>query len=720
MMKKIFFLFALLIVAIKISLADEGMWIPSLLKKFTINDMQANGLSLTAEEIYSVNSSSLKDAIVHFGGGCTAEMISSKGLMLTNHHCGYSRIQSHSSVENDYLTNGFWAANAQEELKNPGLTATFIIRMEDVTNDILENVDPFMTEIQRDSVIKVHASELEKKAVEGTHYKAFVRPFYYGNEFYLFVTEIFLDVRLVGAPPSAVGKFGGDTDNWMWPRHTGDFSLFRIYADAENKPAEFSETNKPFVPKHFFPVSIKGINKGDFTMVYGFPGRTQQYITSHAVDYIVNISNPQRIRLRELRLQEMDIYMKQSDKVRIQYAAKQSSVSNAYKKWIGENRGLMKLNAIEKKRTLEKEFTKWANADPIRAGKYGNLINSLAAVYQIQAGLQTENDYINDGTLGIELLLFAFGYMNFVDLSENKETKTEDLKDAAEKMRSASEGFYKNYHMPLDRSIFPSLMKLLSENTNPDFQPDYLKQLIRKHNGDFYKIADYIYNNSIFASQEKLNKVLNNYKKSTVKKIKNDPAFKLTEGLITNYRTLVSPVLRVNLSALDSLYRIYITGLREMQPERKFYPDANSTLRVTYGKVDGYIPFDGAEYHISTTLSGKIEKGYLPVDDYVIPPKLLQLYREKDFGDYGINGTMPVCFIASNHTTGGNSGSPVLNSEGHLIGINFDRNWEGTMSDIMYDASQVRNISVDTRYILFIIDKYAGAGYLLDEMKIIK
>ncbi|MGI8892695.1 MAG: S46 family peptidase [Bacteroidia bacterium] len=721
MMKRKFLLIVFLSFGINhITQADEGTWIPSLIKNFTINDMQANGLRLTAEEIYSVNNSSLKDAIVHFGGGCTAEMISSKGLILTNHHCGYSRIQSHSSVENDLLTNGFWADNLPAELKNPGLTATFIIRIEDVTNEILKNINSSMTENERDSIIKVHGTELEKNAIKGTHYKSFVRPFYYGNEFYLFVTETFLDVRLVGAPPSAIGKFGGDTDNWMWPRHTGDFSLFRIYANAENKPAEFSEGNKPYSPKHFLPVSIKGIKEGDFTMVYGFPGRTQEYITSHAVDQIINISNPQRIKLREIRLQEMDKFMKQSDAIRIQYSAKQSSVSNAWKKWIGENRGLLKLNAIEQKRELEKEFAKWVQDDPQRINKYGNLLEEFSLIYNKQAILQTENDYINDAALGVELLTFAFGYMNFVELSEKKETKQEELKKAAVKMQAASEGFFKNYHMPMDRSIFPPLMKLLYENTNPAFQPEYLKELHKKYNGDFYKIADYVYSNSIFASQEKLNRILSNYKKSSMKKIKRDPAFRLSSGLITNYRTLVSPVYRSNLSSLDSLYRIYMTGLREMQTTRKFYPDANSTLRISYGKAEGYIPFDGAEYHVSTTLSGKIEKGYLPVEDYVMPPKLLKLFQEKDFGEYGVNGTMPVCFIASNHTTGGNSGSPVLNGDGHLIGINFDRNWEGTMSDIMYDKTQVRNISVDVRYILFIIDKYAGAGYLLDEMKIIK
>ena len=699
-MKRKFLVICFLIFsANKISFADEGMWVPSLIRNMTIDEMRANGLRLTAEEIYSVNNSSLKDAVVHFGGGCTAELISSKGLLLTNHHCGYSRLQTHSSVEKDYLTNGFWAANQQQELSNPGLTATFIIRIDDVTNEVLKDITVNMTEVQRDSLIKIKSTELEKRAIENTHYKSFVRSFYYGNEYYLFVTETFLDVRLVGAPPNAIGKFGGDTDNWMWPRHTGDFALFRIYANAENKPAEYSETNKPYSPKHFFPISIKRINEGDFTMVYGFPGRTQEYLTSHAVEQIINISNSTRVAIREIRLQEMEKFMKQSDKIRIQYTAKQSSVSNAYKKWIGETRGLLKLNAIEKKEGQEKEFIDWIKSDPTRLENYGGLIDAFKNIYSRQSKLQIENDYVNEVVFGIELLAFSFGYMNLVELSEKKESKREDISASSKKLLKMSEGFYKNYHMPLDKNIFLFLMKMHYENINPESQSAYLKELVRKYNSDFNKISDFVYNNTMFVSQEKLNKFLINYKKSSVKKLKSDPAYRLSSELVTNYRKLVSPQYRANLRSLDSLQRIYINGLREMNPQQKFYPDANSTLRITYGKIDGYLPYDGAKYFYNTTLSGKIEKGYLPVEDYVIPDKLLMLYKNKDFGDYGVNGTMPVCFVASNHTTGGNSGSPVLNADGHLIGINFDRNWEGTMSDIMYVPTQVRKISVDTRYI---------------------
>ncbi len=699
--------------------ADEGMWIPMLLKQLNESEMQANGLKLTAEDIYSINRSSLKDAVVHFGGGCTGEVISNQGLILTNHHCGYSQIQAHSSVENDYLKDGFWAKSLKDELANPGLFVTFIVRMDDVTDMVLKGTED-MNVVERTLAIQKNMKEIQDEAVKGTHYKAFIRPFFYGNEYYMFVTETFTDIRLVGAPPSSIGKFGYDEDNWMWPRHTGDFSVFRIYAGPDNKPADYSEANVPYKPKHFFPISMEGIEDGDFTMVYGFPGRTQQYLTSDAVDYVYHISNPAKIAMRKKSLSIIDAAMGSSDKIRIQYAAKQSRISNSYKKWIGENRGLKKLDAIEKKKAFEAEFTKLANQKPPYIEQYSKVLPQLKANYSGLEKYALARDYfIEVWYYGPEVIRFANGYKNLVENYASLE-KNGKLSKELEKRMNSVKGYFKNYHMPTDKKVFVALMEMYYNNVDHSLLSEtFVTYISSKYRGNFTALANDVYEKSVFVSKERMNAMLSNFSKSTPKKLEKDPAYVLMNELYNGYYGKVrSEYGRLN-GEIDALMKDYVQGIRDMMPDKRYWSDANSTLRVAYGKVEGSVPRDGMQYTYLTTIDGVMEK-YVPGDrDFDVSPKLIELWKKKDYGPYTQNGTVPVCFTASNHTTGGNSGSPVLNGEGHLIGINFDRSWESTMSDLMYDPERCRNIVVDIRYVLFVIDKFAGASHLVEEMKLV-
>lgn len=696
----------------------EGMWIPLLLDQLNISDMQSLGCRLSAEDIYSVNQGSLKDAIVSFGGGCTGSIISPEGLLLTNHHCGYSRIQSHSSVENDYLTNGFWAMSKSEELANPGLYVTFIVRIEDVTEKVLAGLDGTETEKYRYMSIEEKILELETAVSKESHYEAVVVPFYQGNQYYLFVTETFRDIRLVGAPPSAIGKFGGDTDNWMWPRHTGDFSLFRVYASPENLPAEYSEENVPYKPKHFLPISLDGVKEGDFTMVFGFPGRTQEYLTSWGVDQVMNLSDPAKIKIRGMRLSVIEADMKTSDKIRIQYASKQSSISNGYKKWQGEIRGLKKLKAVEKKREIETAFQAWADKDQ---KKYQGLLPAFEATYRNMKATRMGYDYFNEAAYGIELVAFVSRFYRLSSFSRVDSYTDESLNDMAKELVRSVESFFKDYNQPTDRKLFPQLLQTYRDDLPESLWPSIFDHVKSKFKGDFKKYADHVYSKSMFLKKESLIAFLNSYSKKSLKKLKSDPAFQLMESFIDLYKEKISPVINESMNQIDSLNRVYMKALMEMSPDKVFYSDANSTMRISYGQVDDYEPRDGVRYDFSTNLDGIIEKSKMTgVDDYVIPAKLKELHASGDYAPYGANGEMPVCFIASNHTTGGNSGSPVLNADGYLIGLNFDRNWEGTMSDIMYDPDRVRNISVDIRYVVFIIDKFAGARNIIHEISLMK
>ncbi len=717
-MKKIISGFIALMLVLSVS-ANEGMWLPILLKSLNEKDMKKNGLKLSAEDIYSVNKSSLKDAIVHFGGGCTAEIISESGLMITNHHCGYSTIQSHSSVENDYLTNGFWAMSKEKELENSGLTATIIQYMEDVTSKVKIGVTASMTEEQADSVIRVNISRIEKEAVKGTHYDAYIRPFFYGNEYYMFVVETFKDVRLVGAPPSSIGKFGGETDNWVWPRHTGDFSLFRIYANKDNKPAEYSKDNVPYKPKKFLTISLKGVNEGDFTMVYGFPGRTQEYLTSDAVDMIMNESDPARVKLREARLKIMDSYMKTSDKTRIDYAAKYAGIANYWKKWAGEMAGLKSSDAVKKKKEFQEKFIKLLSTDPIRQQEFVKVLNDFEKIYSEMKILSKQMDYYSECLMGVEALQYLRSYNSlFNNYYLMKQGKANTFQKIIEPWKKNEKKLFSAYHAEMDKKICAEMLKQFDKDIDKSMRPKMLDSLLMAHNNDYNKIADVLHA-SKFLRADELRKLLLDFE-GNYKSFENDVYFRLCRNILEYYGGEVQPKMDEYSLKLNSLYAKYVKALKETIKDRPFYPDANGTLRVAYGKVNGYVPRDGVKYNYFTTLDGIIEKNNTGNEDFVMPSKLKEVYEKKDYGQYADkkDGKIHVAFVASNHTTGGNSGSPVLNGNGELIGTNFDRCWEGTMSDIMFNPDICRNIVLDVRYTLFVIDKVAGAGYLLNEMKI--
>ena len=702
------------------SRADGGMWIPMLLEQLNQKEMQTMGMRITAEDIYSINHSSLKDAILLFGGGCTAEIVSDQGLILTNHHCGYSNIQAHSTLQNDYLTNGFWAMKQSEELSNPGLTVTLLIRMEDVTAKVLEGVTNNMTEAKRAEIIKRNSKKIEAEAEKGTHYKASTKPFYYGNQFYMFVTETFKDVRLVGAPPSNIGKFGGDTDNWMWPRHTGDFSIFRIYVDKDNNPAEYSADNVPYKPKKHLSISLKGEEKGDFTFVFGYPGRTQQFLTSHAVDLLSNYENPARIKMRDKRLEIIRAEMETSREVRIQYSAKYASIANFWKKMIGENKGIKRLDAVNKKKELEQAFNKWLAMNNEKQKQYGGLLPDFENTYKALKPYAMAYDYFTEAGIAPEIIKYAYAYKKLVDQSKDKNLKPEEFDKTLEAYKKGVDGSFKNYNLKIDKKIFTELMRIYYKDCDKAFHPEAFAVITNKYKGDLDKYANDVFEQSFLSTPDKVNKFLNDYKASKYSKIEKDPAYILAISLYDNYYNKVQNSIITLNDHLDSLYRIYSKALMEMQPDKRFFPDANSTLRIAYGKVNDYLPHDGVKYEYNTTIKGIMEKEDSTIYDYVVEPKLKDLYNKKDYGRYATKtGDMQVAFIATNHTTGGNSGSPVLNADGQLIGINFDRNWEGTMSDVIYDPDQCRNISLDIRYCLFIIDKFAGAKRLVDEMTIV-
>ncbi len=700
---KILFFF----IAIQISAQQGGMWIPSLLEGMNETEMQNLGSKMTAKDIWDVNHASLKDAVIHFNGGCTGEIISNRGLILTNHHCGYGAIQSHSTVENDYLKDGFWAMSDAEELPNPGMYITFINRIDDVSKEVFMGVSDNMSAKEKQTKIDQNIAIVKKKAVKEDWQEVKVKSFYNGNQYLLFVLENYTDIRMVGAPPTSIGKFGSDTDNWMWPRHTGDFSLFRIYADKNNRPAKYSKDNVPYTPKHFLPISLDGVAEEDFTLVFGFPGRTDEYLPAVAIEQTVKKLNPAKINIRENYLKIVDEYMRANDKIKIQYASKYARIANYWKKWIGESQGIEKSNAIAKKQKLEREFQNKVQGN----SKYNHLLQDFSKLYAEMDDVALARAYwVEVVYRNVELLKATMQLYQLEELAKKDPDNFEITRDNFIKSMS---GFYKNYNAKVDRDVFENLIALYGKNVPAKYLSDKLK------NVDYSGLARNIYEKSKITSYDGLRSLLAGNKQEVLNKLNQDPAYVLGKSLTKDFYEKINPDYHAINLQIQDVQKIYMKALMETFPEERFFPDANGTLRVTYGKVKGYFPKDGIYYKPVSHLKGVMEK-YKPGDyEFDVDQKLIDLYNTKDYGVYGENGEMPVNFLGTNHTTGGNSGSPAIDAHGNLVGLNFDRVWEGTMSDYNYDPEICRNIMVDARYILFIIDKYAGDKRLIDEMKLV-
>ena len=717
-MKKTILTLTAIILFSTIVRADEGMWIPALLQRNEA-EMQAMGMKITADDIYSINHSSMKDAVVLFGGGCTGEIVSEQGLLLTNHHCGYGWIQRHSTVEHDYLTDGFWAMTMEEELPCPGLTAIMLKNMVDVTDKVLAGVTNETTDEERAEIVKKNIKNIIETAND-TDYKLSVESFYQGNQYFLMYNEVFKDIRMVGAPPSNIGKFGGDTDNWVWPRHTGDFSVFRIYVGKDGKPAEYSEDNVPYKPAYHFTISLKGVEEGDFTFVFGYPARTNEYLPSVAVNQEANVVYPVVVDLRTKILDIYNKYQEKDPKVRIQYASKHADIGNGWKKWMGVIEGIRNFKGIERKQAFEEAYNNWCQETRMRM-KYMHALRDLTPAYEEYEKYRMATTYFTEAGLSIELIEFA---ANFAELSEvTDDTPQEEIDVLIGSLRKVSTEFFKDYYQPIDEEVAVTMLTEYRAAQPEDFRPEILNEIDTKYKGDVKAYVDYLFGKSMLTSEEKTNQFLDEFKPSKVKKLEKDPAIVAANSMMDFYVENVMAKSRECNAKINNLRRVYMEGqmkmIPEVYPEKKLYPDANFTLRVTYGKVGGFKPKDAVTYRHYTTLDGIMQKENPDIYDYVVTDRLRELYEAKDFGRYADkDGTMHVAFIAGNHTTGGNSGSPILNANGELLGLNFDRTWEGTMSDLVYDPSICKNISVDIRYVLFLIDKYAGCQRLINEMTI--
>ncbi len=704
MIKRFVLFVTLLSFGIGNALADEGMWLPFLLGK-NYDQMKKLGLKITPDQIYSINHSSLKDAVVNFGNFCTGEIISQDGLILTNHHCGFDAVQSHSSVEHDYITDGFWAMDRSKELTNPGLTVTFLIRMEDVTARFAGKTDD-----EKDALTK----ELEKEYGEANAYTVEVENFYEGNQQILFVYQIFKDIRLVGAPPSSVGKFGGDTDNWMWPRQTGDFSLFRVYMGKDGKPAEYSKDNVPYHPRQHLSISTAGVKKDDFSMVMGYPGSTERYMTSYGVAMNYYQSNPAKIKIREKKLALIKQDMDANPTVRIQYSSKYARVSNYYKYFIGQNQGLKRLHVIEDKEAEEAEFAKWVHEDSTRIKEYGTVLKNFKNIYAGYSIVNLPYVYLEEAAFGTEILLFAYNASKFYSVLKAGKDATE----AKAKLATYGDDYFKDYNKATDQKVFAALLKMYYEDVDKEFHPAIFATIEKKYKGDFEKYAAAVFAKSMFANKALFDAFMNN---PTIAVLDKDPGYACMSSILGDFRSNVGPALGSIFGLLETTNTLYLKGILDMRSKEVLYPDANFTMRLTYGSVQDYIPRDAVYYNYYTTLEGIMEKEDSTNEEFIVPKKLKELYVSKSYGNYANSeGKLPVCFITTNDITGGNSGSPVMNDKGELIGVAFDGNWEAMSGDIIYEPSLQRCICVDIRYVLFMIDQYAGATHLINEMTLVK
>ncbi|MBN1597306.1 MAG: S46 family peptidase [Bacteroidales bacterium] len=695
--------------------ADEGMWMLNLIEQLNMSDMREMGLQLTTEDIYSINNSSLKDAIVIFGDGCTAEVVSNNGLLFTNHHCGFDEIQNHSSVEHDYMTDGFWAKSRDEEIPNPDLEVRFLIRIENVTEKINLELSEEMAEVDRQGKISELIDEIETEASEDERYEAEVNKFYAGNEFYLFVYEVFKDVRLVGAPPSSIGKFGYDTDNWEWPRQTGDFSIFRIYTAPDGSPAEYSVNNIPLKPKYYLPISIDGYSEGDFTFVMGYPGSTNRYLCSFGVEETMLVTNKILMDVRGIRREILDKDMMADDEIRIKYAAKFSRSNNYWKYAIGQNRGILRLKVIEKKQSEEKKFREWVESDSAQKEIYGDILGEMENIYLGQRNSKFNYLYIKEAFFRASELFDLISEFQYLNLLLDEGEDQEEIKEEVELLTDFIDGFYPEYNVSTDKKVVAAMLKLYRENIPPGQLPDFYFTVIdNKFKGDIDKFAEILFSKTMFVDEKSVREFLLNPSKRAMDK---DIGFKVTKSIYKRYYNEVYTIDAFS-SELKKYERLYLKGLQEMYADKNIYPDANFTMRLTYGIVDDYSPGDAVHYDYFTTLKGVMEKEDPTNYEFEVDMKLKDLFERKDYGEYG-DSIMVVNFITNNDITGGNSGSPVLNAEGELIGLAFDGNWEAMSSDIIYEPDLQRCICVDIRYVLFVIDKFAGADYLIDELSII-
>ncbi len=719
MKRKLLVTFVAAVISLNSMAIDEGMWLPLLLKKFNETDMMAKGCKLSADDIYSLNHASLKDVVVSLGGGfCTAEVVSEDGLLLTNHHCGFDAIQAHSTPEHDYLTNGFWAYSKDQELQNEGLTASFLVRMDDVTDSVLAKLGDAANDTSRETKLSKIITEMTTAATKGTDYTAQIKPLFNGNQFFMWTYYVFKDVRLVGAPPSSIGKFGGDTDNWMWPRHTGDFSMLRIYCNKDGKPATYSKDNIPYHPKKHLNISLAGYQPKDFAMTMGYPARTDRYLTSYGVALEVDQKAPAIVKIRTKKLQIFKEGMETSATVRIKYASKYAKTSNYWKYYIGQRKGLLRLKIEDKKRAEEMEFTNWVNSgDAARKEKYGKVLPDIADAYAELRKINIHRTYMNEAiTQGPEIMNLAY---KFEDLATNLAVKghqEDDINGLIVKLKKAVATQFKNYDMNTDKKLFAALIKMYYDDVDKAQMSDDFKSMVNTYKGDFNKFANDVFSKSMFRDSALISAF---FKKPDAKTITNDIAYKTTIAIISNYMKKHNPNVLVLNARLEKDNRLLLAGMMEMKPNKKFYPNANSTMRVSYGSVMDYAPVDAVHYNYYTTLDGIMQKEDTASEEFIVPAKLKELYQKKDFGRYADNGVVKTCFITNNDITGGNSGSPVINGNGELIGIAFDGNWEAMSGDIAFDTELKRCINVDIRYVLFVIDKYAGATNLIQEMTLV-